>query len=423
MKLLSEFVIEEFYKPFTSKCHALGAYSRAQCSGAPCDIISAYATVDVPESEALLYEPSFANIVASAAALSGKPVVTSETFTCLYGWPRDHHSQEQTADLKLLADALFANGVNQIVWHGKPLNPAGQDTVKFYASVHVGKSGALAREIPAFNQYMERISKIMKMGKTWSGVAVYLPVEDAWVAGELPVEKQFIWSWGEYEMRYSSLPEALQPWRPLWINSEFLQKAVFRNGSLKAGDLSFSALYVDVNYLDISALKRITELAEQGLPVCLARTLAEPGMNQSPEVFVSMLKKLMALPGVKRSWQEVKKIPPLVTGCNESDFWCRETDDGIYLFFANPKSRRLTFPMNYGQSLNDKPFTCETEIRYHGMISRYTLEFQPGQSRLIFVSKAGSITPVDITFKPEIPVFQPRIKKGKEKWEVDVQKK
>ncbi len=54
-----------FYKPFTKKSHELGALSRAQCSCAPCDIISAYAAIDAPESEALLYEPSFLNIVAS----------------------------------------------------------------------------------------------------------------------------------------------------------------------------------------------------------------------------------------------------------------------------------------------------------------------------------------------------------------------
>ena len=192
MKLISEYVIGEFYKPFTEKCHALGAYSRVQCSGVPGDVISAYTAIDVPESEALLYEPSYSNIVASAAALTGKQVVTSETFTCLYGWPRDHHSEEQAADLKLLADALFANGVNHIIWHGKPFNPAGQDTVKFYASVHVGKSGSLAPEIPGFNRYMEKVSSVMKNGATLSQVAVYLPSEDTWVAGELPADKQFI---------------------------------------------------------------------------------------------------------------------------------------------------------------------------------------------------------------------------------------
>ena len=33
MKLISDYAIEEFYKPFTLKSHQLGAYSRVQCPG------------------------------------------------------------------------------------------------------------------------------------------------------------------------------------------------------------------------------------------------------------------------------------------------------------------------------------------------------------------------------------------------------
>ena len=36
--------------------------------------------------------------VASAAALAQKPLVTCETFTCLYGFPDDHQGEEQTAE-------------------------------------------------------------------------------------------------------------------------------------------------------------------------------------------------------------------------------------------------------------------------------------------------------------------------------------
>jgi hypothetical protein len=53
--------------------------------GAPTDLLTAFALVDVPETEALLYEPSFSKIAASAASLAGKKVVTAETFTCAYG--------------------------------------------------------------------------------------------------------------------------------------------------------------------------------------------------------------------------------------------------------------------------------------------------------------------------------------------------
>ncbi len=419
MKLISEYVIEEFYKPFTRKSHELGAYSRIQCSGAPCDIISSYGTVDVPESEALLYEPSYANIVASAAVLSGKKVVTSETFTCLYGWPREHHSEEQTADLKLLADALFANGVNHIIWHGKPYNPAGQDTVKFYASVHVGKSGSLAAEIPAFNKYMETVSSFMKKGVTFSEVAVYLPTEDSWIAGELPVEKQFIWAWGEYEHRYTCLPEELKPWRPLWINSEFLQKAEFKNGRLKVGDVSFSSLYIDVKYMDIVALQRVAVLAALGLPVCLKQWPTEPGFKKSAGSYSLLIKKLRKLSNVKSSWGEMEKIEPCAEGTGNFDYWCRKSEEGLYIFFANPKSQHLVFPLEYGQSLNDKKVSYAIVVHYNGRKIPVTLEFNPYQSLLLKIDSRNNASFIDIGFTPKTPVFQPRIKKGKERWEVD----
>ena len=117
MSLISDYVLYEFYQPFTENANSQGAFSRSQCGGAPADLLSAFMLVDVPETEAILYEPNFGRIPASAAALAGKPIVSSETFTCLYGWnpwggKGPYQGQEQVADMRLIADALFANGVN-----------------------------------------------------------------------------------------------------------------------------------------------------------------------------------------------------------------------------------------------------------------------------------------------------------------------
>ena len=127
-KLVSEFLLDGFLRPFTEISRELDAFTRVQCHGAPCDIVSAFASADVPESEAILFDPEYARIPASAAALTGRPGVTAEAFTCLYGWnpwpgPGPHQGEEQAADLKLLADALLANGVNHIFWHGMPYQP------------------------------------------------------------------------------------------------------------------------------------------------------------------------------------------------------------------------------------------------------------------------------------------------------------
>ena len=418
MKLISEYVIEEFYKPFTELSHRFGAISRVQCCGAPCDLISAYSVTDIPETEALLFEPAFSNIVSSAASLSGKRIITSETFTCLYGWTRIRHSEEQTADLKLLVDALFANGVNQIIWHGKPFNPAGVDTVKFYASVHVGSSGALADEIPAFNKYMEKVSSFMKKGITYSDVAVYLPTEDSWVAGELPKEKQFIWAWGEYEQRYTYLPEELKGYCPLWINGDFLEKAKYENGCLYVGDCAFRALYVDVKYLDIKNLKTILSLAKSGLPICLKNIPEEPGLKKNIHEYKNLCSELMKLKNIKTKWEYIDDIKPLISGKNLPDFRCRQTEDCLYVFFANPKSKGLKFPLEYGQSFNDKTEKIDIFITKGKHDIPVTLKFEPYQSLLLKLNSDDSYSFVDIGFTPKTPLVIPRVKSGKDRWEV-----
>lgn len=417
MKLLSSKVCG-FYGAFDSVSHAAGAVSRAQCAGAPCDILSAYARVDVPESEAMLYEPSYSRIVASAAALAGRKAVTSETFTCLYGWPRDHLGEEQTADLKLVADAVFANGVNHIVWHGKPLNPRGSDSVKFYASVHIGSSGSLAPEIPAFNRYLEKVSSYMKRGESYGDVAVYLPTEDAWIAGDYPREKQLIWSWGAYEMRYVTVPEELRGYHPLWINGEFLDRARVRGGRFTAGGKTFDCLYVDVKHLDAEALSSVLSLARSGVRVCMKQSPAEPGKRKSAE-YRSMLEALYALPTVSREFRTAAVHPPLVEGADLPDFWCRKDGKDLYLFFANPKCGELVFPVGYGQSFATD--TLRREVVFHAGNRRipHTLVFPPYQSLLLKIDSRGALVPIDITFVPKTPSVRARPKAAREAWELE----
>jgi len=416
MKLISEMTIEEFYKPFTETCNKLGAFSRVQVSGAPCDLISGYAAADVPESEAMLFEPSFSSIPASSAALSGKKVITSETFTCLYGWPRIRLGEEQTADLKLVADALFANGVNHIIWHGKPYNKTGTDTTKFYASVHVGGSGSLAEEIPAFNKYMEKVSAMMKEGRTYADIAVYLPTEDGFIKGELPIEKQFIWAWGEYEQRYTYFPDELKGYRPLWINSEFLKKAKFENGILSVGDAEFKALYLYSEYIDIEALQTITSLAKSGLKIIIKQIPKQPGLYKNYLEYFKLIRELTSLKNVQ---PEISGINKFISGDIDFDYWCRETEAGLTIFFANPKSRNLKFPIEYGQSLTDEKQILDIKIVYNNKTVPITLAFDPYQSIILQIPKDGRPFFEDITFIPKTPVYIPRIKEGKDRWEVE----
>jgi len=412
MSLVSEYVLNQFYKPYTAVCNKLGGFSRVQCAGAPIDLISGYSSVDVPETEAMLYEPGYSVIVASAASLGKKREVSSETFTCTYGFPKYNErtntmdfkmrGQEQVADLKLIADGLFANGTNQIVWHGMPFNPVGIDTVRFYASVHVGTSGNLSKDIPALNTYMQKISEYMKKGVNYSDIAVYLPTEDSWMTGETKnPDPQQPWAWGEYEMRNVRMPRELDGYHPLWINAEFLKKGRLENGKLYSGDAVFSSLYLDVEYIGHDALITILSLARSGFPVCVRKEFKEPGKTKTPD-YDTKYAELMKLPTVSNDFKPVNK--PLVEGDSLPDFWCRKDGKNYYLFFANPKSQNLKLPLTYGQSLCNETIDKNIRINLNNIQMPYELRFKPYQSLMLKINDKGKIEAVNIEYVPPTPI-------------------
>lgn len=391
MKLVSEYVIGNFYIPFTEKAHELGAFSRAQCAGSPADLIAAYSIIDVPETEAMLYNPDFSRIVASAAALSGKNVVSSETFTCIYGWPRNHMFEEDILDLKLVADALFANGTNQIIWHGLPYNPIEIDTIFFYATVHAGKNGSLEKHLKPFNQYLELLSKNLRKGRVYSDIALYLPLEDNWIAGEYADSLQMPWSWGAYELRYLKVPEELKGYQPLWINREYLERARVEDNKMIIGELEFEGLYVDVQYLDIETMTAIAELKRQGLPVYLKRTPERAGKSiagkTTTDLIVSMEKPL------------AEEIIPLIEGKTIPEFWARHNGDTLWVFFSNPEAWNLQYPLEYRQSGNSSTRQFSVIINWKGKSIPLDLLFEPNQS-LLFQINDNKVKSLCIGFNP-----------------------
>jgi hypothetical protein len=413
MKLVARYVLNQFYKPFAAKCRDIGAFSRVQCAGAPIDLISGYASVDVPETEAMLYEPPFSRIVASAACLASHKEVSSESFTCTYGFPNYNpetremdfklRGKEQVADLKLIADALFANGVNQIIWHGMPFNPIGIDTIMFYASVHVGSKGNLSKDIPAFNEYMEKVAGYMKQGRTFSDVAVYLPVEDSWMAGRArDPDPQQPWAWGEYEMRHTVPSGELKGYNPIWISGDYLNRCSLREKKLVCGDGLFSLLYIDADYVDLNALKTILSFAKQGLQICMKRTPQQPGKKKSAEYEVA-LKELSSLKDVSRELDGISMLKPLVEGSSLPDFWCRKVGSEYYFFFADPRAQNLHLPLQYGQALTNETILREVVFHVDGNSKAMNLQFKPYQSLLVKVDQEGNTSMVDITYNPPVP--------------------
>jgi hypothetical protein len=406
--VIAEAILHEFYKEFAALCLEFGAFARVQCHGAPTDLLSAYAAVDIPESEAILFPPPFARIAASAAALSEKPVVSAETFTCLYGFvtrtnlePYLYWHKEQVADMKLLADALFAQGVNQIIWHGMPFNgPGGRN--EFYASVHLGPDAAFAAELAPFNAYLERVSALLKLGRTESRLAVYLPNEDNRRLDRIPEAERTPGGVYRWEMRHVVVPREAEGHAPLWISPAFLSRAKVSGARLCVGSCRFSALLIDVEWLDDDALGAIVGLADAGLPVILVRPPRPPGRRPRGD-YDSLLDALQARPNVFRRLGNAG-LTPLVAGDDLPPFWARSTAESLYLFFAHPKARELRYPMRYGQSLCRQRVVRHAVVDFGGVEHPLDLVFEPYQSLLVRVSRAEGVQFVDIGYRPPEPV-------------------
>ncbi|MCQ2347535.1 MAG: hypothetical protein MJZ92_06375 [Paludibacteraceae bacterium] len=413
MHTLSGYVMREFYQPFADNATAQGCFSRAQCGGTPTDLLTAFSLVDIPETEAILYEPSFSKIPASAATIGGKQAVTSETFTCAYGWTSlrynnfhghsPHQGREQIADLKLICDALFANGTNQIIWHGMPFNQVGDTSNYFYTTCQLSTSedcNLSGDVLTDFNRYMTLVSSYMRRGNNYSDIAVYMPLEDAWMGGAYPedVHKQMNWLWGQYEMRYIQTPELLKGRQPLWINAHFLRSATFKNNTLYCGNAQFKSLYVDVDYMELTALKTIIGLAKQGLPVYFPHDTQEPGKVKHADDYAAALAELRQIASVISDASLLPNMP-LIEGDDLPDFWVRQEGDCYYIFFANPLTQTIKYPLDYCYAFTDKGSTCPIRINHHGRTDQLTLQFRPTESLLIEVTKDGVKT-IDTDYLP-----------------------
>ncbi|MCP4181235.1 MAG: hypothetical protein GY756_26020 [bacterium] len=406
-KLLAKYILNEFFIPFTEYCNKVDSYSRVQCHGAPIDLIAGYVEVDVPETEAILFDPHFSSFAASAAAISGSNIVSSETFTCIYGWlphpaKAPYIKQEQTADLKLLADAMFANGTNLIFWHGMPYNPNGEHN-EFYATVHVGPDSGFADELHGFNKYMSEVSEIMSRGKTYSNIAVYLPLEDNWMKNRLPKNLERPSAFYHWELQHQKFPKNLNGYHPLWISMELLKETKITSGKLICRNAEYNELYIDVEWLDEDSLDEILRLASSGLKICLKKAPKKPGHIQTKS-YKQKLNKLSKMKNVKGSIC----AKPIIKGKDLPEFWIRHTDNEAYIFFAHPRSKSLKYPMIYGQSYSEQTIKQKVQINLFESVFDIELIFKPYHSVCLKITNTGDIENLTFSFMPKIPKKNPK---------------
>jgi len=118
-----------------------------------------------------------------------------------------------------------------------------------------------------------------------------------------------------------------------------------------------------------------------------------------------MIRNLNELPHVGSEFIAYKA--PLVHSEHPLSYWARESGQSLYLFIANPQSRGLKFPLEYGQSYCMETIEIPLTISWQDQVYKRILEFPPNQS-LLFEIKNGHMEQVDIYLQTRTPVVKER---------------
>ncbi len=194
---ISDMLLENFSKPWHNWIHKQGGLSRNQAHGSPGNLLDLYAAVDIPETETFgsTYfpipglpdytvdkrnidpDPLMIKMATSAANVTGKPLVSSETFTWL-----GEHFKVSMAECKPEVEQLFLTGVNHVFFHGTTYSPeeAGWPGWLFYASTNIGPSNSFWPHINGLNEYITRCQSFLQKGKSDNELLIYWPVYDVW---------------------------------------------------------------------------------------------------------------------------------------------------------------------------------------------------------------------------------------------------
>ena len=194
---LSDLLLKNFTEQWVKWSHERGVKVRNQAHGSPANLIDIYAAVDIPEIEGfglsdfgikgLRTDPdmtrknysdlSMLKYASSAAHITGKKLVSSETFTWL-----TEHFRTSLSQMKPDLDLMFCSGVNRMFFHGTCYSPKEEPWPgwRFYASVDMSPTNSIWRDASMLTNYIDICQQRLQEGEPDNDFLVLLPVRNMW---------------------------------------------------------------------------------------------------------------------------------------------------------------------------------------------------------------------------------------------------
>ena len=284
-------LLNKFDKSWTKWANSKILKTKLQAHGSPGNLIDLYASADIPECETFGSMPFdipgfrrekediregdadavMLKFSSSAAHISGKPLVSSETFT----WLREHF-KTALSQCKPEAEDLMLNGINHIFLHGSTYSPdrAKWPGWKFYASVNFNATNSIWEDAPSLFSYIAKCQSMLQQGKSDNEILLYWPIFDTWdkyQKGDLFFQFKIhsLSEWLHGTSFYDTTKSLMNKGYGVdYISDNFIAQAKVVDGKISLPGGTFKSLIIpSCKKMPLATLQKLIELQKAGAKI------------------------------------------------------------------------------------------------------------------------------------------------------------
>ena len=289
---MSELILNNFTKDFTNWAHSKNSKNTNQAHGSPGNLLDLYAAVDIPESETFgstkfditglrrnvedintkeIPDINMLKFASSAANVTGKPLISNESFTWL-----TEHFKTSWSQVKPEAEQIFLSGINHIFYHGTTYTPSDVQFPGwlFYASTNFVPENSLWSHLKGLNSYIERTQSVLQSGKPDNELLMYWPIYDQWASPkgkDVTFKVHNVEKWLQPTVMYKNLTELSKIGYSIdMVSDKMISESKLENQNIQVtkNGGSYKVLVIpELTYLPESTLKNILELAQNGASI------------------------------------------------------------------------------------------------------------------------------------------------------------
>jgi len=426
---ISDMLLENFTHQWSIWAEGHQKLTKNQAHGSPGNLLDLYATVSIPEGETFgsSYfpipgirrdssdirnvdpDPIMLKFASSAAHLTGKKLVSSETFTWL-----GEHFKSSFSQAKPELEQVFLAGINHMFYHGITYSPQKVDFPGwlFYASLNLNTHNSLWPHLKGFNGYVQRVQSVLQSGMPDNELLVYWPVYDVWADPEglgMTLTVHGIDEWLHPTPFYKASKTLMEVGYGVdFVSDALLNTLEVTDHMLTGADGKFRSAAIvvpETAYMPVAILKQLMSLAKEGAQVIFQdKPVDVPGFNDyagRKGTLDSLWKSIQLKPNAQGSSADFGKGRILVSNELPSALVSlgikREklTDLGLKFIRRRVDEEKYYYLINHTAKKVDKMVSFETEGK-----AAVLMDPEQGTIGLVKVNPDSGSTEVAISLLP-----------------------